>query len=360
MSEGRIGRLASLLICIVFGGGAALLLLRYLFPCVLPFLAAWLLSRMVLPFARRIGERIHLSERILAPLFLLLLFLGVILLIGFSAKRLLAELMQFFEGILKEQGGAFGGLELLFERIEAWGEKWGLHTGEHAEAFGSLLQDALGGLLQSMSAALPSLAARILSAFPGIVLVSVITVISGFYFCMDGDRILRRLCTSLPQRWQHALPKWKRASVRFFRRYLRAYLILFGLTFLGLFLGFSILGVEYAFLVSLVTAVVDLLPVLGIGTVLLPWAAVLLLQERFYLGFGLLILYAVMLILRQILEPRLVGKSLGLHPVLTLFAGYTGWRLFGVVGMLIGPPVAMLLRIVIEAFAKEKGPKEPV
>ena len=83
MSEGRIGRLASLLICIVLGGGAALLLLRYLFPCVLPFLAAWILSRMVLPFARRIGERIHLSERILAPLFLLLLFLGVILLIGF-------------------------------------------------------------------------------------------------------------------------------------------------------------------------------------------------------------------------------------------------------------------------------------
>lgn len=352
MMEGRIGRLASQLICIVLGGGALLLLLRYLFPCILPFLIAWLLSRAVLPFARRLGERIHTSERILAPLFLLLLFLGVILLIGFSAKRLFAELMQFLEGLLQKEEGAFGGLELLLERMKAWGEGLGLYSGKHAEALGALLQEALGGLLQSVSAALPTLAAKILSALPEILLVSVITVISGFYFCIDGDRIFKGICQRLPQRWQTALPKWRSASVRFFKRYLRAYLILFGLTFLGLFLGFSILGVEYAFLVSLLTAVVDLLPVLGVGTVLVPWAAVMLLQERFYLGFGLLILYGVMLILRQILEPRLVGKSLGLHPVLTLFAGYAGWRLFGVVGMILGPPIAMLLRIAIGACAR--------
>lgn len=141
---------------------------------------------------------------------------------------------------------------------------------------------------------------------------------------------------------------------RFFKRYLRAYLILLAITFLCLFVGFSILGVDYAFLLALLTAVVDMLPVLGVGTVLIPWAAVMLLQERFYLGFGLLILYGVMLILRQIMEPRLVGKSLGLHPVLTLFAGYAGWRLFGVIGMILGPPVAMLLRIALGAKVREE------
>lgn len=354
MTEGKAGRIASVLICVVLGGGAILLLWRYLFPCILPFLVAWLLSRTVLPPARRLGGRLRISERILAPLFLLLLFLGVILLVGFSARRLFLELVQFLEGLLQKNGGAEGGFQLLFEQIERLGERLGLRAGDHAEELGELLQNALGGLLQSVSAALPSFAARVLSALPEILLVSVITVISGFYFCIDGDRIQRSISARLPSRWQASLPHWRREMGRFFKRYLRAYLILLAITFLCLFVGFSILGVDYAFLLALLTAVVDMLPVLGVGTVLIPWAAVMLLQERFYLGFGLLILYGVMLILRQIMEPRLVGKSLGLHPILTLFAGYAGWRLFGVIGMILGPPVAMLLRIALGAKVREE------
>ena len=88
----------------------------------------------------------------------------------------------------------------------------------------------------------------------------------------------------------------------------------------------------------------DMLPVLGVGTVLVPWALVAFFQRNFYLGFGLTVLYLVMLILRQIAEPKLLGKSLGLHPLLTLFAGYAGFRLFGFFGMLAGPVVATLVK----------------
>ena len=124
------------------------------------------------------------------------------------------------------------------------------------------------------------------------------------------------------------------------------------ITFSILLIGFLILKIPYALLLALLSAIVDMLPVLGVGTVLIPWAAVLLLQKNYYLGFALLILYAVCVLVRQVAEPKLIGKSLGLHPVLTLFATYVGFELFGVIGMLLAPFLALLARTAFLQFSE--------
>ena len=354
MNEARVRHLAELLFCALLLGGALFLALRYLLPCILPFLVAYLLSRAVLPAARRLSRRLPLSERVLAPILLLLLFSGVLLALGLSARRLFLEVGELVEGFFATEDPVVG-VEQLLLRLEAFLARFGLRGEGHAEALGEMLSTALESLVSSLSAALPRIAGRVLSALPGILLVSVITVIAGFYFCVDGDRLSKRLVSHLPAGLQEAIPRWRAMTRRLSWRYLRAYLILLGITLLVLFLGFSVLGVRYAFLLALLTALVDMLPILGVGTVLLPWAAVMLLQKKMFLGVGLLILYGVMLLLRQILEPRLVGKSLGLSPLLTLFAGYAGFRLFGVLGMILGPPVLMLARLAIPAVRRAGG-----
>ena len=128
------------------------------------------------------------------------------------------------------------------------------------------------------------------------------------------------------------------------RGYLRAYLLLFLLTFSEVLIGLLILRQHYAFLIALLVAVVDILPVLGAGTVLIPWAIALLLFRQYSLGFGLLILYGVITIVRQIVEPYALGSRLGLHPLLSLLSMFTGFQVFGIPGMLLGPGVAMLIR----------------
>jgi predicted PurR-regulated permease PerM len=102
--------------------------------------------------------------------------------------------------------------------------------------------------------------------------------------------------------------------------------------------------VRYAFLLALVTAVLDALPVLGVGVVLVPYAAISLISGNTALGVGLLLLYGVITVVRQIAEPRLVGKSLGLHPILMLVSFYAGWKLFGVAGVFIGPLLVMIIK----------------
>ena len=121
------------------------------------------------------------------------------------------------------------------------------------------------------------------------------------------------------------------------------------LTFVEVFVGLLTIGTRYAFLLAAVVAIVDILPVFGAGTVLIPWAVVSLLMKDYQTGMGLLALYGVITIVRQVAEPRIVGESLGIHPLATLVAMFTGLSLFGLTGMLLGPFVVMIAKEMLEA-----------
>lgn len=354
---GRVNweRTAAILVCLFLGGAALFLSAKFLLPILLPFLISWALSLIIRPLARRLSSRTSLSEGVWSVVLLTSLLLGLSLLVGFSLSRLLREVGHLLGRLLEQNGGVEGAIRLSIDYLESLASQvsWlrPAELGEDRLAFRAhlvdMISEVLGNILSSIGSRIPEVAARIVSSFPSILLVTLITVVAGFYFCMDGERIMGYVTGLLPGSFRGKLPLWRAKAGRVFWRYLRAYLLLFVLTVGELFLGLTVLRVEYAFLLSLLIAVVDVLPILGVGTVLVPWAVVAILQKNFYVGFGLLILYAAMTVLRQILEPKLVGSSLGLHPLLTLFAGYAGFRLFGILGMLLGPVAALLIKAVV-------------
>ena len=343
-------RLAAMLFCLLILGGLLLLGVRYLFPVLLPFLIAWLLSLAIRPLSVRVSARTGIPQRLCATSLLVLLLAALLLLAGLLVGRLMRELTQLLSQML-ESGGALPWVGE--QRTDPLGhllERLGIHPAGIAQyaAFQKTfyeMMDSLGErLLERLSTALPAVARWLLSSFPSVLLTVLITVIAGFSFCMNGEAIAESLLRLLPMDLRERIPAlWRRAG-QIFKRYLRIYLVLLGLTFLELLLGFLILRVRYALLLAALIALVDLLPILGVGTVLLPWAVVAFFQKNFYLGFGLCALYLVIVILRQILEPRLMGRSLGLHPLLALFAGYAGWRWLGFWGMALGPLAALLLK----------------
>ncbi len=353
-------RAAAIALCAALGTMGVCLAFRYLLPLLLPFLIAWGLSLIVRPLSARLSQRFRLSQKAFAVLLLLLLLGGSVLLLSLSVSRLFRELQALLSRMLTENGSfsdavleSMDYFEVLTSRLGLLGEG-GEHEGLSAfrASFNEMVSEMIGSFFNALSAGLPALAGRVIGALPTVFLVLIVTVISGFYFCIDGDSIGHALSGLLPKSLRQRLPAWQCSVRRVSWKYLRAYLILLLLTFAELFIGFSILRIEYAFLLALVVAVVDMLPVLGVGTVLVPWAAVMLLQKNFYLGFGLLILYGAVLILRQISEPKLVGKSLGLHPLLTLFASYAGWKLLGLLGMIFGPMLALLAKSLSEQLRK--------
>ena len=128
-------------------------------------------------------------------------------------------------------------------------------------------------------------------------------------------------------------------------KYLRAYVLLLLLTFGELFVGFLILKVPYPLLIALLVALVDILPILGVGTVLLPWAIIeIAITKDIFTGIGLIIVYLIITVVRQITEPKVVAGSLGLHPLITIISMYAGFKLLGILGMIVGPMTALAVK----------------
>ena len=145
-----------------------------------------------------------------------------------------------------------------------------------------------------------------------------------------------------------ALDKVKCSVFCAFGGYLRAQLLISTVIFFVLMCGFFILRIKYALLVALLTAVIDAVPVLGTGTVLIPWSVLMIFSDNSSLGWGLLTLYGVCILVRQLCEPKIIGTKLGIHPLLTIFSIYAGIRIFGFFGFILGPVTALLIKNLIQ------------
>ena len=119
------------------------------------------------------------------------------------------------------------------------------------------------------------------------------------------------------------------------------------ITFSLLLIGFLVLGIKYALILSFICAIVDILPILGVGSVLIPFAIIEFAKGNLKLGIGLVVLYLIITVSRQIIEPKIIGAKIGIHPLLTLFSMYLGLSLFGVFGIILGPFTVLILKAVL-------------
>lgn len=356
--EPRWERLAAILICAGAAGLCLHLFFRYLLGALMPFLIAYLLSCILRPVVDKMTAQKKQDEngrqpqpanrgrRFLSALLVLLLTGGVCWLTVAGVKRGVAELETLLLRLgqsLESGGGA--GISQALDHIWSLSEHLPfLHRFEATPGFANFcrwldeaVRTAAEGLLARLSDLLSTGAVTLVGNLPSALLFVAVLLMSCYYFTAEPGLLSARLCARLPEPWRERLSAWKAGTGRSLRRYLRACLIMAGLTALEMFIGLSLLRKPYALLLALLIAFVDFLPVLGTGTVLIPWGIVELLLGHTASGLGLLALYAASLILREVLEPHLVGRSLGLHPLVSLLATYIGFSLFGIPGMIVLP-----------------------
>lgn len=353
MKENDHISLAACLVCTAIVALGAYLSLKYLLGYVLPFLVAWGAGALVRPAARELNRRTRIPIRACA-FFMMLILLCVTVLLGALAvnviiaegQSILTHLLQNSERIAEYLGGvldnitsALNSLPVIGNRISA-DPTIGASVGNSIVKIVTELVASLAGLISSIAAGIPD-------AFLGVL----VSIVASFYFALDMDMINEFLLSHLPENVCERARRLAARTGRGLSKYLRASLILYVITFSQLLIGFLILGVDRALTLSALIAFVDMLPLLGTAAVLLPWGVLAILTGETALGIGLLILLSVMTVLRQIAEPKIVGKSLGVHPLLTLVAMYGGYALFGAVGM-IAAPVALA---VLAAGGQENG-----
>lgn len=208
----------------------------------------------------------------------------------------------------------------------------------------------LGSYVSSFSVKVVQILSGGISGIPSFVIKLVITVVATFFFVGDYDGITAFFRKFLSPKQADLVDRGQSYVKNVLFIYIRSYSFLFLLTFAELCAGMFLLGMPYPALLALCIAVFDILPVLGTGGVLLPWALVLFIIEEHGLAIGILVLYLVILVVRNMVEPRIVGRQIGLHPLATLAALFLGLKLFGIVG-LVAFPVALT---VLVNFSREE------
>jgi sporulation integral membrane protein YtvI len=339
-------RLASILFCACVGGAMLFLLLRYALPVLLPFFLAFLLSRTVRRPAHALARSLHLPPSLCAlALLLALCLLGGTLLwwgllyLGREAIALAQRLSQdpSLAALLSD---AEARLSSFFSRFAFL---------DDAPRPSSLLYGMLGRIASSLA----SFLSGVVSGLPTALFFLLVTLVASVYFCLDGEKLTAHLWRLCPKALRERIHAYREGAGRLLRRYLRGYLILFLITLCSLLAGLSLLRVEHALLLSLLFSLADLLPIVGIGTVLIPWGLLCLATGERAMGISLLVLYLAVSVVRQLAEPKILGKSLGIHPLLSLLCSYAGLSLFGVWGLLFSPLAALLCKSV-QAFKKSE------
>ncbi len=341
-------------------------LFRSVLVLFLPFLIAFGLALCTRPAVRFLAEKTKRSQRfcaVIVTLAVLLLMGGLSYLLG---HRLLLEIQRLLAFLAEDSAKENGKIaEFLAFLRQAWDRLPLVSHLQRIEFIEELIGDPATYLIEQLQQVLSALAGHLASGFaallrrlPGVILFLLVSVIACFYFAVEYERVRDVLLRLLPQSVSDRLPAWQRRVSQGFKRCLRAYFLLFLLTLAELFLGFVLLRVEYPFLIALLGASLDILPVLGVGTLLVPWAIFALIMGNVRRGVGLLVMYAAITVVRQIAEPHLVGKSLGLHPLLMLIAFYAGLKLFGFVGIFLGPVLAVLGKAAFDYAVARKEKKQ--
>lgn len=307
--------------------------IRFVLPVVMPFLLGGLLALAAEPVVELGVSRLGMRRSVATGLGVTLTLLGlaaILAVVGAVAVRQLGDLAS--------------NMPDMTDQVQSL-EQWLLQATERApEGLRNLAQktvtevfDGNTPLLEQAAGKVPAMLTAVASGVGSSVLAVGTGLLSAFLISVRLPRLRSALSNRLPKSWHEKyLPALRRVRHSLFL-WLKAQgklsLVTWGIVTLGLW----ILGVDYALFVGALVAVVDAVPLLGTGTVLVPWAVFSLIRGEDLRGIGLLCVYGAAAITRTVLEPRIVGRQLGLDPLLTLLSLYVGFRLWGVPGLLLTP-----------------------
>lgn len=311
--------------------------LPYIFSVLAPFLFGYFLYLAANPLNRRL-------KRILPPSFSAALSLFLIsLAVFFILKLLLTHLFREVVS-LTQNSDAFS------ETIPFISRKM---SSISSNRFFSALFDAFSGGLSTLLLEISTFMIDFAKNIP-VFLISVFASVFTAFFLLKDNLFIRNFFRDFfGEKTLSKFGEIKNSLLDVIFSYLKAQFIIGSIIFIILFGGFFYLGIKYALLLALFTAIVDAVPILGTGAVLIPLSIFNFITGESTLGWGILILYGIAILARQLCEPKIIGQKLGIHPLLTLFSLFAGLKLFGIIGLISGPVIALLVKNIISQ-RKEK------
>jgi len=313
----------------------------------IPFIIAFVISLIIEPAIRYFMKKTNISRRMSSIIIFLIVFSIIIGSVTWGIVSLVSESTNLLQMLNVY-------IDKAYTQIQATVGKMEITKISISSNVSNLLQDASTEILFKISNWLTQFLTKfidMITSIPTIAIYTVITVLSLYFICTDRIYILDLMEYHMPSKWIQKLAIHIKEISKNLGGYLKAEATLIFTAFIICVIGLYILkligmNVGYPLLIALGIAFVDALPILGAGTIMAPWAIISALNGNLKLGISIIVLWIIMSVVRQFLEPKIVSKKIGIHPIFTLIAMYTGFKIIGVIGMLIGPIVLIILKSI--------------
>lgn len=304
---------------------------KYALPLLMPFLFSLLVSALALPSVGFLHRKLHLHKKLTAAVLVTILYLiiaGILMLIGRWVYLSASSAVDWFNTRFVPD------VNELLAKIDAL-----LHDSDSAlMTWLYSMKDSLIATLQPKVVQVStSVVTKLASGVPSFAVKVIISIVATYFFTLDYDNIRRAITSRMSEEQYQKSSAAFRSLRSTIGQYLRAYSLIFLITFAELTVGLLCAGIDHFVLIALGIAVFDILPILGSSMIMLPWSIITLLRGNYQQGIILFVVYLVVVIVRQFIEPKIVGERVGLHPLITLVAMYVGLKLFGGLGMLALP-----------------------
>lgn len=306
----------------------------YLFPFLIGIIIAYAVQKP----AAFISEKTKLKKQNCAGILSILVFVAVIIFISLIGWFLYSQLSKFISCFSGEGNNLSHYIEKFYTYVENLIKKTEFHS-----ALKRFSSDTINTFITKISLFLSNGVTSFIKNLPTLLINCVVTIVATCYISKDYERLLRFVKGFLSERFYKRVVDIKNVFTECFFKFIVGYFWLFLITFSELFVGYLLLGIKHYFILAFLVAFLDMLPVIGTGTILLPWAAVMFFRNDYKLGFGLVILYLIITVIRNFAEPKIIGKQIGINPLFTLFFIFLGLRLGGIMGMLVLPVVLTVL-----------------
>jgi sporulation integral membrane protein YtvI len=318
-------------------------LIGFIIGLFLPFLLGYVFSMLVNPLADLLQKKLKIPRGLSAVLVIVLIvgILGGILTFAIwkivdEARMLYVQFPTIYENIQNS--------------LHAFGEKWSVvydnlpaNIQQALAALGTSISDKAAEFINTKSLPVVDYAGSFAKALPSVFVGVIVFILSAYFMVTENKAVnetVHKMCTI---KFSERLSIVKKELKKYLGGYLKAQGILMLISFAIMFVGLSILQIDYALLIALGIAIVDALPFFGSGLILWPWTVIAFLGGDIKLGVGLLIIYVAVMIMRRFAEPKLVSTGMGLHPILTLMSMYIGYKTLSIGGLILGPIILMLI-----------------
>ena len=317
----------------------------------MPFLVAFVISLIMEPAIKKLMEKFKFSRRISSIIMFLIVFGTILGLLIWGISTIVSEASNLLSGFNEYYEKINNQIQNLIKSID-------LSKLNISNQLTQIFQDTTSSLLEKLSIYLQRFLTQLIkfvTSIPTIAIYFAVTILALYFICTDKIYMIDELEHHLPEKWVKEIAIHLKQLTKTLGGYLKAQvtliLISFTISLMGLYIMyFARLNVGFPLLIALGIGFVDALPILGSGTVMIPWAIISGLNGDLTLGISIIVLLIIMSVTRQFIEPKIVSGNIGIHPIFTIIAMYTGFKLIGVLGMFIGPILLIILKNVFSDF----------